>query len=848
MKIKLPEFCMVMLVGASGAGKSSFARKHFKETEILSSDFYRGLVADDENDQNATGDAFDVLRYILNKRLANKKLCVIDATNVRPEDRKPLIKIAREHHALSAAIVLKLPEKLCHERNKNRPDRAFGEHVVRRQSQGIKRSLRGLPREGFRFVHVLTSEDEVENIEIERQRLWVDKTDEHGPFDVIGDVHGCCDELEELLEALGYAHDTATGWRHPACRRAVFVGDLVDRGPRVADTLRLVMKMAAAGNAICVPGNHDVKFLKFLNGKNVQLKHGLEQSVEQFESESEEFKEEVKKFIDGLISHYVLDNEKLVVAHAGMREDYQGRASGRVRQFALFGETTGEIDEFGLPVRYNWASEYRGRSMVVYGHTPVPEPEWINHTINIDTGCVFGGKLTALRYPEKELVSVPAKRVYAQPARPIVSSREKELSAQHQLDDVLDIDDVIGKRVINTRFGRSVTVREENAYTALESMSRFAINPKWLIYLPPTMSPSATSNRDGLLEHPDEAFAYFRKQRIQKVVCEEKHMGSRAVVIVCRDEDVAKDRFGIVGEGIGTVYTRTGRAFFNDESLEAQLLDLTRDALVRSGLFEELESNWVCLDCELMPWSIKAQELLKTQYAAVGSSSIASLQEAVSALAHANKRGLDGASELLASYESRLEAAPKFAQAYRRYCWNVEDIAGLRLAPFHVIASEGQVHMDKNHVWHMERIRKLVEAADDVLFRTQFRVVDINDDREVEETASWWKDLTASGGEGMVVKPLDFLVKNSKGVVQPALKCRGPEYLRIIYGPEYLLPGNLERLRNRGLSTKRSMALREFILGLEALQRFVACEPLRKVHECVFGVMALESEPVDPRL
>ncbi|NET56492.1 MAG: polynucleotide kinase-phosphatase [Symploca sp. SIO2E6] len=848
MKIKLPEFSLVLLIGPSGSGKSSFARKHFKETEILSSDFYRGLVSDDENDQNATGDAFEVLHYILRKRLSNKKLCVIDATNVRPEDRKPLIKIAKEYHALSVAIVLKLPEKLCHERNKVRPNRTFGEHVIRRQSQGIKRSLRGLSREGIRFVHILSSEAEVDSVEIARQRLWVDKTDEPGPFDIIGDVHGCCDELEELLTALGYSEDGHNGWSHPESRKAVFLGDLVDRGPRVGDTLRLVMKMTATDNAICVPGNHDVKFLKFLNGRNVQLKHGLEKSVEQFEDESDEFKAEVKTFLDGLISHYVLDSEKLVVAHAGMREDYQGRASGKVRQFALFGETTGEIDEFGLPVRYPWVSEYRGRSMVVYGHTPIPEPEWVNHTINIDTGCVFGGKLTALRYPEKEIISVPAKEIYAEPARPIVAQNERELSIQHELDDILDIDDVIGKRVINTRFGRSITVREENAYSALESMSRFAVNPKWLIYLPPTMSPSATSNRDNLLEHPDEALAYFRKQKIEQVVCEEKHMGSRAIAVVCRDKEVVVNRFGIIGEGIGKVYTRTGRAFFNDEALEQRILGLTRDALVRSGLFEELNTNWVCLDCELLPWSMKAQELLKTQYAAVGVSSKVSLQAAVSELARGKERGLDGISDLLSGYQLRLDASPKFAEAYRGYCWNVAGVNDLRLAPFHLLASENAVHADKNHVWHMEMIKKVVDAAEQVLFQTKFRVVDVNDEKQVEETANWWRNHTASGGEGMVVKPLDFLVKNSKGVVQPALKCRGPEYLRIIYGPEYLFPQNLERLRSRGLSTKRSMAMREFILGLEALERFVAYEPLRRVHECVFGVMALESEPVDPRL
>lgn len=220
--------------------------------------------------------------------------------------------------------------------------------------------------------------------------------------------------------------------------------------------------MVSAGTAVCVPGNHDMKLMKKLRGKDVQITHGLADSLSQLEPESAEFKQQVAEFIDKLVSHYVLDGGKLVVAHAGMKEEMQGRGSGAVRSFALFGETTGETDEYGLPVRYNWAAEYRGRAMVVYGHTPVAEPEWLNRTINIDTGCVFGGKLTALRYPEKELVSVPAIRQYYAPVKPFLSevgAVSTGLTHQQQLEDLLNIDDVIGKRIIHTRLHGNLTVR-----------------------------------------------------------------------------------------------------------------------------------------------------------------------------------------------------------------------------------------------------------------------------------------------------------------------------------------------------------------------------------------------------
>ena len=853
MKIKIPELALVVLVGPSGCGKSTLARKHFKVTEVLSSDYCRGLVSDDENDQAATKDAFEVLHFIARKRLAAGKLTVVDATNVQPEARKPLVELAREFHCLPVAIVLDLPERICHDRNKSRTDRDFGPHVIRQQSQQLHRSLRFLEKEGFRHVFVLKSLEEVDALEITREPLWNNLKHEHGPFDIIGDVHGCFDELTELLGKLGYEFTRPAGaWTHPEKRKLIFVGDLVDRGPKIPKVVRLVMDSVAAGSALCVPGNHDIKFMRAIFGKNVQVTHGLAESLAQFKEYEEDyraFSRVAADFIDDLVSHYVLDGGELVVAHAGMKESMQGRGSGAVREFALFGETTGETDEFGLPIRYNWAAEYRGKAMVVYGHTPVPEPEWLNRTINIDTGCVFGGKLTALRYPERELVSVPAKKIYAIPAKPFipVEKAEPKLSAQQALDDVLDMEDVLGKRIINTRLHHNVTIREENAIAALEVMSRFAANPKWLIYLPPTMSPTDTSREPGLLEHPAEAFTYFRNQGIPMVICEEKHMGSRAVVIVCANEEAARRRFGVVNEGIGIVYTRTGRRFFDDTGLEQSFLTRVQGALTEQGFWNDFETDWICLDCELMPWSAKAQELLKQQYAAVGAAAVTSLEEAAQVLKQVGSRGID-IGELSGKTERKRDMVLAYREAYRRYCWPVNSLDDLKLAPFHILATEGKVHTNQNHVWHMDTLARLCGGDSKLLLATPYKTVNVTDPESERTGIEWWLELTGKGGEGMVVKPLEFIAKGRRGLIQPAVKCRGREYLRIIYGPEYTAMENLERLRARGLNAKRSLALREFALGVEALERFARGEPLRRVHECVFGILALESEPVDPRL
>jgi len=841
--LELPELCLVVLVGVSGSGKSTFARKHFLATEVVSSDTCRGIVSDDENDQSATSDAFALLHTIVSTRLTRGRLTVVDATNVQPESRKSLLRLAREHDCLAVAVVLDVPPRLAVERNATRPDRTFGARVVKQQHSQLRRGLRGLKREGFARTFVLDSVEAIEHASFTRQKLWNDKRDQSGPFDIIGDIHGCADELRALLGQLGYtiAGDSdAPVVTPPPGRRALFLGDLVDRGPDSPGVLRLVMGMVDSGAALCVPGNHESKLLKKLRGKNVKLTHGLAETMAQMEGESDAFKAQVAEFIFGLVSHLVLDDGRLVVAHAGLREAYQGRTSGRVRSFCLYGETDGETDEFGFPVRYDWASEYRGRAMVVYGHTPVPEAEWVNRTICIDTGCVFGGKLTALRYPERELVSVDAARVYYEPSRPLQPPPKEERPA-----NVLDIADITGKRIVDTRVHHSITIRDENSVAALEVMSRFAVDPRWLVYLPPTMSPSATAPEGTpMLERPQEAFDYFAKQGVERVVCEEKHMGSRTVLVVARNAEVAQTRFGVNDGKQGVVYTRTGRAFFNDDGLEAALVERVARAFEAAGLWAELCSDWVVLDAELMPWSLKALELLRTQYAAVGSAASTALDEVVRSLEAATERGGEA---LLERFRQRQHRVSAYSRAWRRYCWASDGLDGVKLAPFHLLATEGATYFDQTHVWHMDTLARLAQH-DPMFVATPYRVVELDDEQQRADAEQWWTSLTEHGGEGMVVKPEHWLVRNNRRLVQPALKCRGPEYLRIIYGPEYDAPENIERLRSRGLGAKRSLAMREFALGVEGLYRFVEREPLWRVHECVFGVLALESEPVDPRL
>ena len=315
-------------------------------------------------------------------------------------------------------------------------------------------------------------------------------------------------------------------------------------------------------------------------------------------------------------------------------------------------------------------------------------------------------------------------------------------------------------------------------------------------------------------------------------------MGSRAIAVVCRDSS----RFGV--DGPGALYTRTGRPFLDDSS--AALARLS-DAVAAAGLWEKLSSDWVVLDCEILPWSAKAMELIRRQYAAVGAAGAAGLAASVDALSAAASRGLD-VSSLLSVTSDRAERVSAYRSAYGRYVWPVEDVSDLRVAPFHVLAAESGVFTGRDHGWHLSLCDALVDAGDGWILKTDRRIVDVTDPSSEASATEWWESLTAGGGEGMVIKPYDFSVRGRRGLVQPGIKVRSRQYLRIIYGPEYDAPSQLPRLRSRGLGRKRSLASREFALGVEALERFVRREPLYRVHECVFAVLALESEPVDPRL
>jgi polynucleotide kinase-phosphatase len=434
MQLYLPKFSLVLLVGISSAGKTTFAQQHFAPTEILSSDAFRALVSNSESDQTATLDAFDALFFVLEKRLQRGLLTVIDATNLKREDRYRLYRLAKLYHCPCVAWVFNLPFALCEERWCHRQDRELPQEIHQQQYQLLLSSLSQLPQEKLADIHIFSSPEQLQAVQnIRRKPHPSDQTHQSGGFDIIGDVHGCFTELQNLLSQLGYQieqipyDEQEYGYRvqPPPHRRLVFVGDLVDRGPQSFEVLCLVMSMVKAKMAYCCVGNHDDKLYRFLKGKSGMGK-GTEATIASLAKAPQGFQQKLLRFIQECSHHYLFDGGRLVVAHAGILESMQGRDSGAIRSFCLYGDTTGQQDEFGLPIRRDWAAEYRGKALVAYGHTPVAKAVLRHNTINLDTGCAFGGSLTALRYPALEIISSPALAVYTPAPKPFLTYEEDQ--------------------------------------------------------------------------------------------------------------------------------------------------------------------------------------------------------------------------------------------------------------------------------------------------------------------------------------------------------------------------------------------------------------------------------------
>lgn len=853
MKITLPEYSLIVLIGASGSGKTTFARKHFGSNEILSVREFGEMVGQPDNQEQNDEDALEAMNFVVDKRMKNRVLTIIDAPHINQVDRKHLRQIAKKYHARLVAIALDLPEEVCLARNQQEPERSVPRSILRHQIENLNKNVHRLQSEGFRYVYHLKSVEEIDAVEIVQRPMRSNYETEEGPFDIIGDVHGCREELEVLLGKLGYEISKAPEGselyyevKPPTGRKVVFVGDLVDRGPDSPGVLKLAMSMVKSGVAFCVPGNHDDKLMRKLEGRNVQLKHGLAETMVQLESENDDFLEEVRSFILKLPAHLQLAGGKLVIAHAGLKETMHGRESGGVRSFCLYGETTGEIDSFGLPVRYNWAENYRGDATIVYGHTPIPTPEWLNHTLNIDTGCVFGGHLTALRFPEKELVKVAAEKEYMAPSRPLPLNVH-EVNTQQKHDEVLDISYFRDRSLASTRMMYNLSPHDWQVIPVIEWLNTRGVNPRWLIYLPFPATPPKATSLPGLLEHPIQAYEYYRKKGVETLSLQEMVPGNRVVVIITKEEQIATQRFGIKNGGIGTVYTAKGQPYFDSNAEEQRFLLRLRDAVDHAELWTALNSDWICMEADMLPALPQAEPLAKEVFSTTGTIAASSLDRVANAISRARARGVDMENEQLRT-SARQTQIQSFNRAWQQLAETGSGSSNIQIAPVHFLAGENKVYTDQSHAWHLAMAEALHNADSDLVYAIRHLQISLDDEEAIREATGWWESITEAGGYGMVVKPYNFIPDPTQELPQPAIWVRGKDALRLKYGPEYDAPEQLEILRRRRLKLKRESSIRELALGYEALHRFVEKRPLNEVHQCIFIQLTLHTHPNDPRM
>lgn len=859
MEIQLPKGAIVLCIGPSNSGKSTLLGKlvnnqQILHSEIVSSDTYRELVADidfidfstvhsEEQDvlyedyQRISTEAFNLLYAAVEARAKLNKVTFVDATNLRSFERAKYFEIAQKQHVPIFALIFDISksELLIRDEKRLQPR---GKKRITQQINTMNYELKAIKKEPFHKLFVWRGEE----LNITRKPSLHELELGNG-FDILGDIHGCYDEMLELITQLGYVKQGDV-YIHPEGRRLLSAGDVMSRGPKSIATMLFWLRQIEAGLSYMTDSNHGWKIARWLRGQSVSLNHGDEYVAEEFEQyekhhgkeATEALKARFAKMLLAAPSHYILTKNnvrKVVITHAGIKDHYIGKQSKRILDFCRYGDIQ-RIDEQGKPIRADWFVEHKTSELIVWGHDPKIKPFKANRTLNIDQGVVFGGQLTAFRYPEQTLVAVTAHKNYVgNENNPLVEAKSKRFAnpkASHFMNGF----------IVHTKAGDDVTIPKEKALAALDTFSHHTLPIEQVVYIPPTMSPTPqTSSLPGYLEHPTEAFNYYKKNGVTQMIAEKKHMGSRAVIFIAKNESITKELLNT--ETLGIITTRTGRAFF-DAQLQQEMVVAIHQELLAKNYFEKFETDFVLMDAEILPWNLKAHGLIDKQYANVSDQALMDRQMLLSKLLATTHVDV---SSWIDEYTHKVKNAARFDAVYQNYCWPTKDLKGIQIAPFHILAHSQTTNFDQPHTWHMEMNAFLSENSS-LFIATEYRL--INNEQDEEEVIQWWKDMTEHGHEGIVIKPLNFIEERKGKMLQPAIKVRGREYLRIIYGMDYTDETQLKQLKKRNPSRKMKNALLEFKLGLEGIQRFVHFESSARVHECVLATLALESEGIDPRL
>lgn len=860
MQCKLLNGAIVLLIGPSNSGKTTLlqslvASGQLLASEIISSDDYRQLVADvdyidlsavEKEDeaivyeayQRISEQAFHALHTIVEARAKLNKVSIIDATNLRSFECANYFEIAKRNHVPVQALLFNTPKEQLLARDQLR-DNPRGQKRVLQQFNTFKYEVKAIKKEPFANLYTVQDDEEIKLIR-EPNKLTLEI--EHG-VDIIGDIHGCYDEMLALIRELGYEQRDDV-YIHPAGRRLISVGDIMSRGPKSIETMQFWLKQIEAGLSYMTDSNHGWKIARWLGGKDVSLNHGDELVEQEFmayakvhgEAATNALKARFARMLLDAPSHYILTKQnitKAVVTHAGIKDHYIGKQSKRISDFCRYGDIL-QTDRTSKPVRGDWFTQHKTSELIIWGHDVNVQPFKANRTINIDQGAVFGGELTAFQYPEQTFTSVKAFANYAgTEENPILEAKNKRFRPPN-------VTQFIDGFTVHTRNDEQIAIPKENALAALDTFSHYTLPLEQVIYIPPTMSPTPqTSALPGYLEHPSEAFHYYKKNGITKMMAEKKHMGSRAVIFIAKNRQVAKEL--INSDNLGYITTRTGRAFFEQEQ-QQRMVEKIHAELLAKNYFEQFNTSFVLMDAEILPWNLKAQSLIDHQYETVAENAVMDRYKLIEKLKVTEQVDV---TSWLEEYTEKYQNAARFDAVFKNYCWSTNELSGIQIAPFHILAHSASTNFHQPHSWHMEMNQYLAENSP-LFIATEYRVIESEQDEQ--EVIRWWQDMTENGHEGIVIKPFNFLAYHKGKLLQPAIKVRGREYLRMIYGMDYTNKAFMKKLKQRNPSRKMKNALLEFKLGLEGISRFVSLESSTRVHECALATLALESDAIDPRL
>jgi hypothetical protein len=793
------------------------------------------VVQFNKNIQNDA--AIIILKNILESRIKTQKFSVI--SNLDINKLKELSNLSDKHKVEFSVIIINNNDNKDFVKNSKRLKNLISKtHIKKIEIQ---------PKELF----------DVE-IEFLRNDLIIDIGN---GLDIMGDGHGLLKSRLDLIEKAGYVVCDDGIYRHPSGRKLVYLNDETGKGCEPDDRVEygkypsiamanMMMKQVKAGEAYAVDSNHNYKLWRFLEGRNVIMQNGdelVEQEFINFEKEygkekTLQLKSELLDFLKNLPSHLIIQDNginRAVVVHAGIKEEMIGKKSNEIRDYCRFGPKNDESENIEeIPNRIDWTKEYNGAPLIIWGHDPRPEPRIINNTINLDQGGYCGHKLTLMRYPDMEFVHVNVNKSYVEDEKNAImkfyNNRFEIPSINSYINGInLEID------------GKEINCHHKDVAYALDLVSTRTVSLEELFYVAPTMSPTPkVSKLDNFLEHPNEAFEYFIENDIKKVVAQKKHMGSRALITLFKNEEIGKKYINKNKKGF--ILSRNNIRFFNIEQ-EKQYVDRLVEDLTKHNFFEKYDTDLLILDCEILPWNLKANSLITNQYGLVSNTSRYVRNHKLEILKELFNQG-KVSKEDVEKQINLLENSKKFHDVFSFYCWNIEDINNVKIAPFHILSFSKESNFNRNHEWHMG-ISKELSMMSSLFIETPYMIINLDNEQEKNSCIKWWKEITEDGHEGIVIKPYKFISKNKNGeIVQPAIKVRGKEYLRIIYGMDYLEKENLEIIKQRSAHKKMKKAISQFLLSVESINRFINMDKIENILECVLASMSIDNEFTDPRL